>query len=43
MLPGEQGLPEAIVVPDGQTVNRLFAWLCDQADQGLVLNFQAIL
>lgn len=43
MLPGEQGLPEAIVAPDGQTVNRLFAWLRDQADQVLAQNFQAIL
>lgn len=43
MLPGERGLPEAIVAPDGQTVNRLFAWLCDQADQGLAHDFQAIL
>jgi hypothetical protein len=43
MLPGERSLPEAIVAPDGQTVNRLFAWLCDQADHGLALGFQATL
>lgn len=36
-------LPGAIVTPDSQTVNRLFARLRDQADQGLALNFQAIL
>lgn len=35
MLPGEPTLPETIVAPDGQTVNRLFAWLCRKADQGL--------
>jgi hypothetical protein len=35
MLPGEPTLPETIVAPDGQTVNRLFAWLCSQADHRL--------
>lgn len=39
MLPGEPTLPETIVAPDGQTVNRLFAWLCRKADQGLAEEF----
>lgn len=43
MLPGEQSLPETIVAPDGQTVNRLFDWLCEQSDQVLALNFETIL
>lgn len=43
MLPGERCLPEAIVAPDGQTVNRLFGWLCHQADQGLAFGFQTTL
>lgn len=32
MLPGEHRLPESILVPDGTAVNRLFAYLCRQAD-----------
>ncbi len=32
MLPGEQSLPETILIPDGTAVNRLFAYLCHQAD-----------
>lgn len=43
MLPGEQSLPEAIVAPDGQTVNRVFDWLCEQSDLLLYLNFELIL
>lgn len=43
MLPGEQSLPEAIVAPDGQTVNRVFDWLCEQSDLLLFLNFELIL
>jgi len=43
MRPGEPSLPEAIVTPDGQTVNRLFDWLCRQADQTLALDFKATL
>jgi len=43
MLPGEQSLPEAIVAPDGLTVNRLFDWLCEQSDLLLSLNFETIL
>jgi hypothetical protein len=35
MLPGEQGLPEAIFALDGQIVNRLFAALSREADQRL--------
>jgi hypothetical protein len=41
MLPGEQSLPEAIVAPDGQTVNRLFDWLCHRANSWLATEFQA--
>ncbi len=33
MLPGEQSLPETILVPDGTAVNQLFAYLCRQADK----------
>ncbi len=33
MLPGEQRLPKAILIPDGTAVNRLFAYLCQQADK----------
>ena len=43
MLPGEQSLPEAIVAPDGQTVNRVFDWLCEQSDLLLYLNFELTL
>ena len=43
MLPGEQSLPEAIVAPDGQAVNRLFDWLCEQSDQLLAQNFELTL
>ena len=43
MLPGERSLPEAIVAPDGQTVNRLFDWLCRQADQTLAVRFEVLL
>jgi len=40
MLPGEPGLPEAIVAPDGKAVNRLFDRLCRQADHLLATNFE---
>jgi len=43
MLPGEPSLPAAIVAPDGQTVNRLFEWLCHRADSWLATEFQATL
>lgn len=43
MLPGEPSLPEAIVAPDGQAVNRLFHWLCQRADARLATEFQASL
>lgn len=43
MLPGEPSLPEAIVAPDGQAVNRLFDWLCQWADSWLATEFQATL
>ena len=43
MLPGEPNLPVAIVTPDGQTVNRLFSWLCQQADARLASEFQVAL
>lgn len=35
MLPGERSLPEAIVAPDGEIVNRLFDCLSREADQHL--------
>lgn len=41
MLPGEPSLPEAIVAPEGQTVNRLFDKLCQRADSWLAIEFQA--
>lgn len=41
MLPGEPSLPEAIVAPDGQVVNRLFEQLCQQADYRMATEFQA--
>lgn len=43
MLPGEPSLPEAIVAPDGQAVNRLFHWLCQRADTRLASEFQVAL
>jgi hypothetical protein len=43
MLPGEPSLPEAIVAPDGQAVNRLFYWLCQQADARLASEFHGAL
>ena len=43
MLPGEQSLPATIVAPDGQAVNRLFDWLCEQSDQRLAQNFELTL
>lgn len=43
MLPGEQSLPEAIVAPDGEAVNRLFGLLCQRADSWLAAQFQATL
>lgn len=43
MLPGEPTLPEAIVAPDGQTVNHLFRWLSQQADTRLATELQTIL
>ena len=43
MLPGEPSLPEAIVAPDGQAVNRLFHWLCLRADTRLASEFQVAL
>lgn len=36
MLPGEQGLPEAIFASDGQIVNRLFVTLSREADRAWV-------
>jgi len=39
MLPGEPTLPEAIVAPNGKAVNRLFHWLCQQADARLASEF----
>ena len=36
MLPGEKSLPETILVPDGTAVNRLFEYLCKQADDKIL-------
>jgi len=43
MLPGEPDLPEAILAPDGQAVNRLFHWLCQRSDTRLAGEYQEVL
>jgi hypothetical protein len=40
MLPGEPDLPEAILEPDGQAVNRLFDWLRERSDARLATEYQ---
>jgi len=43
MLPGELSLPEAIFAPDGEAVNRLFSYLCQDADRCLAKQMAEVL